>query len=80
MTKLLKSDTYDQVIVQNVVMYFSETHCTRLAKKVTAYEKFYISVIVKDIFTKFARLTGENSLHICKFYYNSTGGSIGTTV
>ena len=44
-------------------------------------QKFYISGIAADIFTKFARLTYKDSLHIFyKFYQNSTCGSIDTTV
>jgi len=42
---------------------------TGRAKKVTPWEKFYISEIVADIFTKFAEFTDEDSIHIsCKFY------------
>jgi len=38
-------------------------------KKVTPWEKFYISDIIADIFTKFAEFTDEDSIHIsCKFY------------
>jgi len=49
-------------------------------KKVNPYEKFYISFVV-DIFTKFALLADEDSVHIsCKFYYNNKCGSTNTTV
>jgi len=42
---------------------------TRRAKKVIPEEKFYISEIVADIFTKFAEFTGEDSFRIsCTFY------------
>jgi len=49
-------------------------HCcgptyTGRAKKSNPQEKFYISEIVADIFTKFAEFTDEDSVHIsCKFY------------
>jgi len=42
---------------------------TGCAKKSNPYEKFYISEIVADVFTKFAEFTDEDSVHIsCKFY------------
>jgi len=44
-------------------------------KKTIAYEKFIISVTVKDFFTKFTALTEENSRHIhSKFHHNMCHG------
>jgi len=41
----------------------------RARQKSNPMEKFYISEIVADIFTKFAEFTDEDSVHIsCKFY------------
>jgi len=38
-------------------------------KKVIPQEKFYISGIIEDFFTKFTAFTDEDSGHIsCKFY------------
>jgi len=42
---------------------------TGRAKKVTPWEKFYISEIVADIFTKYAQFTDADLVHIsCKLY------------
>jgi len=41
----------------------------RARQKSNTQEKFYICEIVADIFTKFAKFTDEDSVHIaCKFY------------
>jgi len=41
----------------------------RARQKSTPSEKFYISEIVADIFTKFEEITDEDSVYIsCKFY------------
>jgi len=39
------------------------------AKKSNPLEKFYISEIVADIFTKFAEITDEHSINISRKFY-----------
>ena len=54
---------------------------TGRAKKVIPQEKFDISGIVADFFTKFTAFKDEDTGHIsCKSYYNNTCGSVDTTV